>query len=187
MSAEFEISDQEKKNLAVMNALLAEKLDNSVEEMQNEQTITDLFRNDLEHLKNNESTVLDELKELRFDSQEAQDIFDNVFVEINKITEELVDREQDLDELEEKMDENESELEKKNYEITRLSTQLENAEKAGGKKKKKGGGGDDDEAKYGGGDDVVATNFVLNLNDQEEYLMDLADKEQELWEEREGL
>merc|ERR1712176_595231 len=74
-------------------------------------------------------------------------------------------------------------MENKNYEISKLKMQLENIGSGGGKRKKKND--DDDEAKYGGDDDVVATNFTLNLNDQEEYLMDLADKEQELWEERE--
>ena len=82
----------------------------------------------------------------------------------------MEDREQDLDELEELKLKNESEIEDKNYEISKLTLQLEEAEKKN---------------KKDGGDDVVAMDFVLNVNDQEEYLMDLADKEQEVWEERE--
>eukprot|EP01083_Nonionella_stella_P282666 961878_1 len=187
LSTELEVSDQEKKNLSVMNALLAEKLDTNISEIQNEQTVSDLFRNDLQHLKNDKDFYISELKELRFETDEIQDIFDNVFDEINKITEELVDREQDLDELEEKLIENETDIEKKNYEITRLSTQLENVDIKNRNEKKNNKNNNNkignEEAKYD--NDVVATTFVLNLNDQEEYLMELADKEQELWEERE--
>eukprot|EP01084_Bolivina_argentea_P155916 271692_1 len=165
LNTELEISDQEKKNLSVMNALLAEKLDTNISEIQNEQTVSDLFRNDLQHLKNNKDFYISELKELRFETDEIQDIFDNVFDEINKITEELVDREQDLDELEEKLIENETDIEKKNYEITRLSTQLENVDIKNRNEKKNNKNNNNkignEEAKYD--NDVVATTFVLNL------------------------
>mmetsp|Transcript_25903 Transcript_25903/g.22643 ORF Transcript_25903/g.22643 Transcript_25903/m.22643 type:complete len:1251 (-) Transcript_25903:273-4025(-) len=184
LKTELEITEQEKRNLAVMNALMAEKLDKSIDELQNEQAIADLARGDLEYLKGEENGLINQLKEdLRFEDEEAQEIYDSVFAEINKIAEELEDRDKDLEELEEKLEANETELEQKNYEISKITNKLENAERNGGKKKKKKGGDDEDEAKYD--DDVVAMNITLNLNDQEEYLQDLADKEQELWEERE--
>lgn len=188
LKTELEITEQEKRNLAVMNALLAEKLDKSIDELQNEQAIADLARGDLEYLKGEENGLINQLKEdLRFEDEEAQEIYDSVFAEINKIAEELEDRDKDLEELEEKLESNESELENKNYEISKLTNKLENAGGSGKKKRKKGGDDydNDNEAKYGGDDDVVAMNITLNLNDQEEYLQELADKEQELWEERE--
>eukprot|EP01083_Nonionella_stella_P019633 54533_1 len=179
LNTQMEQSDFEKKNLAVMNALLAEKLDDSVDEVQNEQTISDMFRADLELLKEEKDALLQTLKdEMRFDSDEAQQMFDSVFDEIARITEEMADKDADLEDLEVRVDDKESQIENKNHEITRLSQMLESVPSASGAKKKK------DEAKYGGGDEVV-TDFVLNLNDQEEYLMELADAEQELWEERE--
>jgi len=190
LKTELEISVDEKRNLAVMNALLAEKLDHTVDELQNEQAITDLVRGDLQYLQGEKNALINQLKEdLRFEDEQANAVFDSVFAEINKIAEELEDKEKDLEELEDKVMQHDTELETRNHEISKLKHQLESVgggdEDGGGKKKKKkkkkGGDEDEDDAKYG----EVEMNFTLNLNDQEEYLLNLAEKEQELWEERE--
>ena len=148
LKTELESSDEEKRNLAIMNALLAEKLDRSYEELQNEQAITELARGDLEYLKGEKNGLINQLKEdLRFENEEAQRIYDNVFAEINKIAEELEDREKDLEELEEKIEQNETEIEKKNYEISKLTNQLETGDGGNKRKKKKKNKHDDDESK----------------------------------------
>merc|ERR1712113_455587 len=124
LRVELEATDQEKRNLAVMNAILAEKLDQSEEDIQNEQAITELARSNLEYLRDNKKSLMSSLKELQFDD-EAQDIYDGVFDEIKNIAEELEDKEKDLDELEEKLEQTETEMENKNYEISKLKMQLE--------------------------------------------------------------
>merc|ERR1719203_2060600 len=157
LRSELESNEAQRRNLAVMNALLAEKLNKEDDEIENEQAITELFRSNLEYLKGDKASLLATLKELKFSSEEQQEVFDSVFAEINKVAEELEDREQDLDELEELKLKNESEIEQKNYEISKLTLQLEDAEKKSKKKQ------NPDEIE----DDVVAMDYVLNVNDQE--------------------
>jgi len=184
LSAQVRQSEEEKRQLAVMNALLAEKLDKSVDEIQNEQAITDLVRADLEYLQGDKNALLKQLREdLAFEDEGAQQLFEAVFEEMNKVAEELADREKDLEELEEKLEQSESAMEQRGGEIAKLKMAQTQLEKGGKKKRRKGDDDDDDDDEK----DVELDSKLVRVDvaEQDAYLAEIAGKEQQVWEERE--
>ncbi len=177
-----------KRNLAIMNALLAEKLDRGNDETLNDQTIVELAQGNLEYLKVHKKSLMQRLQELEFEDAEQKDIYDSVFEEIADIAREQGDREKDVEELEEKVEVLEQEVEKRNVEILQLQRQLDQFEATGidptATHTPNMGMGDDDDFKYGAGMSVPV-GFNVNTQAQQEYLQQLADEENEVWRERE--
>ena len=93
---QLENHEMEQRNLAIMNALLAEKLDRGNDGSLNEQNIVELARGNLEHLKKNKKTLMQQLQELHFNDAEAQEIYYSVFEEIADIAREQEDREKGM-------------------------------------------------------------------------------------------
>ena len=90
---ELENQEMNQRNLAIMNALLAERLDHREESGSvNQQNIVDLARGNLEHLKKNKKTLMQQLRELNFNDADAQEIFYSVFDEVSEVAREQEER-----------------------------------------------------------------------------------------------
>lgn len=167
----LEKANVEKRNLAVMNGLLALRMnydDNKENDMQ--LIIADIAHgSNIEYIASDEQSFINELKDLRFNNEESQMIFDSVFKDMSELNLTINDMMDELNEMKEIDGERLEIIENKNFEISKLKNELQSSNRRV----------DDDD------DDVKEDDDGMDIDEQEEYLQSLAEKEQDSWDQKE--